>query len=200
MAEHDSPARRRESPQDLSDSERADQLLRREDRQLARQSLQLTRFGRALRFAVLMAVMMVLAAVLSAYATWKTAQVASMVFAVADRPFLGVSDVAFEATKSERPTITADFRNFGQIPAVDAIVSVHAVLDGKRVKPPDGEMSSIEAGNISPTVPHYFYAYLTPEAYKAVARGRLEPPDPREPDLQGSTTRQRVLLLRADRI
>jgi hypothetical protein len=172
MAEHDSPARRRDSPQDLYDSERADrELLRREERQLARQSVQLTRFGRALRFADLMAVMMVLATVLSAYATWKTAQVTSMVFAVADRPFLGVSNVAFEAIQSRRPMITVDFRNFGQIPAVDAIVSVHAVVDGKRVKPPDGEMSSIEAGNVSPTVPHYFYAYLTPEAYKSVASG-----------------------------
>jgi len=172
MAELDSPARREERGHDRSDSERAEhELLRREERQLARERLQLTRFGRALRFADLMAVMMVFATVLSAYATWKTAQVTSMVFAVADRPFLGVSNIAFEAVQSERPTITVDLRNFGQIPALDAIISVHAVLDGKRVKPPDGEMSSIDAGNVSPTVPHYFYAYLTPEAYKAVAAG-----------------------------
>src|SRR5690242_6975523 len=101
-----------------------------------------------------MAILMVLATIFSAYATWHTAQVTRLVFSVAYRPVLGVEWAAFETADPFRPMIRVDYRNFSQIAALDSIVSVRAPVDGKFVNPPDGEMSSINTGIISPTVPH----------------------------------------------
>jgi len=64
------------------------------------------------------------------------------------------------------------FRNFGNIPALDAIVSAHAVVDGKLVRTPPGEMSEMDAGILSPNVPHAFYILLPSDQYQAVAAGK----------------------------
>src|SRR5579863_6046192 len=103
----------------------------------------LARLTQAVKLADFMAILMVLATFFSAYATWRTAKVTSTIFAVADRPFLGVQQVAFEGTDPAHPKIVVGFRNFGSIPALDAIVSAHAVVDGKMVKTPD-EMSELD--------------------------------------------------------
>src|SRR5271154_1350372 len=141
--EHQSPAR--------SSSERRDREIIRTERSL------LARTAEAIKLADFMALLMVLATFFSAYATWRTAMVTSAIFAVADRPFLGVERVNFEAADPARPLIMVNYKNFGNIPALDAIVDVHAVVDGKVVKPDPGAMSEINAGILSPNVPHYFY-------------------------------------------
>jgi hypothetical protein len=145
---------------------------RRDKEIVKRERFQLAKLAQAIKLADFMAILMVLATIFSAFATWRTAEVTSLVFAVAYRPVLGVEKVAFDAVDSSRPTIRIDFRNFSQIAALDAIVDVHAVVEGKVVKPPDGEMSAMNAGILSPTVPHFFYAYLTPDLYQAVAAGK----------------------------
>lgn len=145
---------------------------RRDKEIVQHERFQIAKLSEALKLADFMAILMVLATIFSAYSTWRTAQVTSLVFAVAYRPVLGVEKVAFDAADSSRPTISVDFRNFSQIAALDAIVEVHAVVNGKVVKPPDGEMSSIDAGIMSPTAPHIFYAYLTPDLYQEVVAGK----------------------------
>jgi hypothetical protein len=150
----------------ISSAERRDREIMRTERSL------LARLGRAVKLADFMAVLMVLATFFSAYATWRTATLTSTIFAVADRPFLGVQQVGFEGTDTQHPTILVNYKNFGSIPALDAIVSVHAVIDGKPVKPAPDTMSSMDVGILSPTAPHYFYATLTPEQYRAVAAGK----------------------------
>src|SRR5271156_4188976 len=110
----------------------------------------LARLARAVKLADFMAVLMVLATFFSAYATWRTALVTSAIFAVADRPFLGVQQVSFEATDTQHPTIVVNFRNFGSIPALDAIVGAHALIDGKLIKAPADIMSEMNAGIVSP--------------------------------------------------
>jgi len=149
----------------MSSAERRDRDILSTERSL------LARFGQAVKLADFMAILMVLATFFSAYATWRTALVTSTIFAVSDRPFLGVQQVTFEATDTEHPTIVVNFKNFGSIPALDAIVAVHAVVDGKVVESPT-EMSARDAGILSPTVPHYFFASLTPDQYRAVAAGK----------------------------
>ena len=145
----------------------------RRDREIIRtQRSLLARLGQALNLADFMAILMVLATFFSAYATWRTAMLTSTIFAVADRPFLGVEHVSFEGTDTQHPAILVNYKNFGSIPALDAIVSVHAVIDGKVVKPAPDTLSSIDAGILSPTVPHYFYATLTSDEYRAVATGK----------------------------
>jgi hypothetical protein len=161
MADDESHKHQTESPTERRDKE----IVKRERFQLAKLS-------EAVKLADFMAILMVLATIFSAFATWRTAEVTSLVFAVAYRPVLGVEKVAFDAVDPSRPTIRVDFRNFSQIAALDAIVDVHAVVEGKVVKPPDGEMSAMNAGILSPTVPHFFSAYLTPDLYQAVAAGK----------------------------
>jgi hypothetical protein len=130
------------------------------------------RLGTALRLADLMAILMVLATFFSAYATWRTAAITGTILAVADRPFLGVQEVAFLPGDGVHPTILVNFKNFGSIPALDTIVSVHAVVEGKVVRTPGGGMSEMDAGIMSPNVPHYFYLSLPLEKYQAVAAGK----------------------------
>ena len=69
-------------------------------------------------FTDLIAVLMVIATGFSAFATWRPAQATSLLFASADRPFLGVSKLEFEATDTSDPHLTVVYKNFGRIPAV----------------------------------------------------------------------------------
>ena len=151
----------RESP-----AERRDREIIRTERSL------LARLGQAINLADFMALLMVLATFFSAYATWRTALVTSSIFAVADRPFLGVQRVNFQTADPSHPIIMVNYKNFGNIPALDAILSVHAVVDGKVIKPPAGAMSELDAGIVSPNVPHFFYISLPPDKYEAVKAGK----------------------------
>jgi archaellum component FlaG (FlaF/FlaG flagellin family) len=162
MAEEES---HQHSP-DKSSAERRDREIVRTERSL------LARLATIVKLADFMAILMVLATFFSAYATWRTALVTSTIFAVADRPFLGVQQVGFDATDTQHPTIVVNYKNFGSIPALDTVVSVDALVDGKIAKPSDGELTSMDAGIISPTVPHFFYTRLTSDQYHAVASGK----------------------------
>lgn len=125
---------------------------------------------RAIRLADFMAILMVIATGFSAYAAWRTAQVTRMVFAVSDRPFMGVESVAFEEPAS--PRVVVAFKNFGRIPAIDAFVSVHSVIDGKLVKSTGDDMTTMDTGVLSPGVEHYFYNYISADLYQAVMSGK----------------------------
>lgn len=151
----------------------ADDEHERRDREIIRTERSLlARLAQALKLADFMAILMVLATFFSAYATWRTAQLTSLIFAVADRPFLGVQQVAFVGTDTQHPMISVNYRNFGSIPALDTIVGVHAVVDGKVVRPPAGTMSEIGAGILSPNVPHDFFVFISMDQYQAVAAGK----------------------------
>ncbi len=150
----------------------AEQRLDARERELLRKEHSLLRrVTSAVRLADFMAILMVLATSFSGYAAWKTAQVTARMFAVADRPFIGVESVAFEQTNSGTPSVVVDFRDFGRIPAGDALIDVHTLVDGKPVKLGDGELSASEQGNVSPGVPHFFYAYLPADDYAKVLSG-----------------------------
>ncbi len=165
MDEDDSDQHPSEPLHNESSADRRDRELIRTERSLV------ARMAEAIKLADFMALLMVLATFFSAYATWRTAMVTSTIFAVADRPFLGVQNVVFEGTDPAHPIIRVDFRNFGNIQALDAIVSAHAVVDGKQVKIPD-TMSEMDAGILSPNVPHTFYLYIPADKYQAVAAGK----------------------------
>jgi hypothetical protein len=155
----------KESPE-VSSAERRDRELIRTERSL------LARLAQAVKLADFMAILMVLATFFSAYATWRTALVTSTIFAVADRPFLGVQQVSFETTDPQHPAILVNIRNFGNIPALDAIVGAHAVVDGKLIKASANTMFEMNAGILSPNVPHSFYVFIPLDRYQAVATGK----------------------------
>lgn len=126
---------------------------------------------RILSVADFMALMMVAATLFTAFATWRTYRVSELIFAVADRPFIGVQSVAFERVDTPHPAIVVDLRNFGPIPADDAIVNVTALLEGKPIPPQDGEIPESNQGVVSPQVPHFFYVFMSSDDYTRVVGG-----------------------------
>src|ERR1019366_2288278 len=126
---------------------------------------------RILSVADFMALLMVAATAFTALATWRTYQVSQLIFAISDRPFIGVQKVSFERTDTEQPALVVDFRNFGPIPADDAIITGTPLLDGKPIPSHDGEMTVSNQGVVSPGVPHFFYVFLVPEEYKKAVSG-----------------------------
>jgi hypothetical protein len=126
---------------------------------------------RILTVADFMALMMVAATAFTALATWRTYKVSELIFAIQDRPFLGVQQVTFERTDTAEPAIVVDFRNFGPIPADGAIIAVSALFDGKPLPPRADEGSASDQGTVSPGVPHFFYLFLLSDEYKKVVSG-----------------------------
>lgn len=168
MDEREADSRRHSADpsESLASAERREREIIRGERSL------IARIGQALKLADFMAILMVLATFFSAYATWRTALVTSSIFAVADRPFLGVQQVSFERADTQHPVIVVSFRNFGSIHALDAIVGAHALIDGKVVNDPANAISEMDAGILSPNVPHTFYVFIPPAQYQAVAAGK----------------------------
>ena len=170
MAELESDEQQHEQSQGLSHEHEA--VAAAEAKLIRSQRSTIAKLSQVVKIADFMAFMMVLATLFSAYATWRTAQVTERIFAVTDRPFMGVSKVTFEQTDTATPVMSVMFRNFGQIPALDVLINVHALLDGKQLTQPNNAMSWNETGVASPTVPHYFYYYVTQDVYRAVLSGK----------------------------
>ncbi|HVB78712.1 MAG TPA: hypothetical protein VNE82_02045 [Candidatus Binataceae bacterium] len=167
MSEHENPARQQHSePQSHTPEPPEPEHLTTAEKSLMR------RLTEVLRFADFMALLMVAATAFSAYATWRTAQVTSHIFAMEERPFIGVERVTFEQGDTPNPRAVVEYRNFGKIPASGAILTVIALADGKRVAELPNEMSSISAGVLSPSVPHFFYRYFPVETYKSIVSGK----------------------------
>ncbi|HTR61336.1 MAG TPA: hypothetical protein VMH37_06500, partial [Candidatus Binataceae bacterium] len=163
-------AEQRSEAQELGHEERVERELVRERR---REREEERRVSRAIGFADFMAFLMVVATGFSAFATWRTATITSLVFATADRPFMGIAKLEFEDTGSQKPYVAIQYKNFGKIPAVDGIVSVNAWLDGKVAPDPIADaMNVTETGSIPPEVDHFFYRYFTPDSYQDIASGK----------------------------
>ena len=167
MSEHKNPARQHHSEaRGQTPEPPATEQLTTAEKSLMR------RLTEVLRFADFMALLMVAATAFSAYAAWRTAQVTSHIFALEERPFVGIQRVTFEQGDMPNPRAVVEYRNFGKIPASGAIVTVIALADGKRVADSPNDMSSISAGMLSPGVPHFFYAYFPVDIYKSVIAGK----------------------------
>jgi hypothetical protein len=168
MSEHKNPARQSQSEQrGRTPDPAAPERLTTAEKSLIR------RFTEVLRFADFVALLMVAATAFSAYAAWRTAQVTSHIFALEERPFLGVERITFEQGDTPNPRAVIEYRNYGKIPASGAIITVVALADGKRVAASPNEMSSVSAGVLSPGVPHFFYSYLPVDTYKRIVAGEL---------------------------
>jgi hypothetical protein len=167
MAEH--RLRRGSEEQDHEEGPLREEL----ERERRWEHAEVGRVSHAVGLTDLLAVLMVIATGFSAFATWRTAEVTSLVFAIADRPFMGVSKIEFEATDSPDPHLTVVYKNFGRIPATDGLVSVDARIDGKEAPDPfPGAMNVHETGGIPPDVDHFFYRYLTADSYREVVSGK----------------------------
>jgi len=171
MSEHKNPARQHH-PDSHSRTPEPHEPSGPEQLTLAEKSL-MRRLTSVLRFADFMALLMVAATAFSAYAAWRTAQVTSHIFALEERPFIGIEGVTFEQGDTPNPRAVVEYRNFGKIPASGAIIAVIALADGKRIADSPNEMSSISAGVLSPGVPHFFYTYFPVDTYKSIVTGKV---------------------------
>jgi hypothetical protein len=73
--------------------------------------------------------MMVFVTGLTAYATWKTAQVTNEILLTSQRPYIGTESVNF--TDETNPKIVPDLRNFGTLQAGDTMISIVFKANGK---------------------------------------------------------------------
>src|SRR5712672_516382 len=83
----------------------------------------------ALEVTDLIALMMVLATVLSAYATWKIQQVTTQILLISQRPYIGTESM--NLINDTSPRVLIDLRNFGTVQAEDTVVSVVLRINGK---------------------------------------------------------------------
>ena len=78
----------------------------------------LSTIASTLQITDLIALMMVFVTALSAYATWKTAQVTNQILLTAQRPYIGVESV--NLIDSTSPKVVVDLGNFGSVQAEHA--------------------------------------------------------------------------------
>ncbi len=146
-----------------------------------------SRFASVLRFNDFMTALMVTATAFSAFATWRTAKVTSLLFNVAERPYIGVLDVRLERPgvtldSAERSALTGqedndahvivDCRNFGHVQASDGVARVRVLVDGHVLPHQEGSLSTNNIGIVSPNVPHLLYRFIPLDVFKAVLEGK----------------------------
>jgi hypothetical protein len=127
-----------------------------------------------LKFADLMAIMMVLATAFSAIATWRTASITNMLVSIAERPYIGVQRVAFDTVENDGSgRLLIDCRNFGHVSGSDGVVRIRLVVDGKTISPraagPSG--TTVNVGMFAPSVPQVFFRFVPASTYQAVRDG-----------------------------
>ncbi len=130
----------------------------------------LNRIANALEITDLIALMMAVATGLSAYATWKTAQLTNEILLTSQRPYVGIESVHFAAEAN--PSVVADLRNFGTVQAEDAIIRIVLKINGRALPAefePQQQATSIV---LSPAVPHPLYRHLSADAYHDVVQGK----------------------------
>lgn len=135
------------------------------------------RLTRSVEVADVLGLLMILVTGMSAYATWRTAELASQVLVITARPYLGTADVHFDRTNTEEPRVVADLRNFGTVQATDTAVDGYLLFNGNKVTGRHrGPTTVIDGGVFSPGVPHPVYFHLPADTYQAVqqAKGRLQ--------------------------
>lgn len=139
----------------------------REERELRRSLL--VGVASYLGFADLMAVLMVAATGISAFATWRTATIARDLLMSSQRPYFGVHAVMLDRSRPDEPRMDVDYRNFGYIPADDVRLQVTMFIDGQALA---ANALTRNAGILSPDVPHHVFLRIPKGHYADVLAGR----------------------------
>jgi hypothetical protein len=121
----------------------------------------------------LLTVMMVVAAVSSAIATWKATQI----YARGERPYIGVASIKLSTDLNNRPYVAVDYRNFGTVPSRQTVLTAWTTIDGEvasyNPRKPAERKVRLNLGILSPDAPHLFAAYFTPDALPAIRDGKV---------------------------
>jgi hypothetical protein len=136
-----------------------------------RERLAFLRLTNVLRFNDFMTFMMVVATAFSAFATWRNARVTSLLFAVAERPYMGVEQVTMELNDAAMARVIVDFRNFGQVQATGGVAQVGLMINGKPLPHTSAAANTENIGIVSPTVPHLIIRFVPKTIYEDVRSG-----------------------------
>ena len=137
--------------------------LSRRDRRL------LGRIAEFLGFVDLVAVLMVVATVCTAIATWRTATIATAIYLASERPYLGAVSVTLNRDRPGDPRVRIEYKNFGSVAAEGVVMFRRMMIDGKIVA---GQTRRRVAGIISPGSPHRLFGHVSQAAYDAIVSGR----------------------------
>jgi hypothetical protein len=130
------------------------------------------RLSNVLRFNDFMTFMMVIATAFSAFATWRTARVTNLLFAVGERPYIGVEQVTVDAIDADFARVVVDCRNFGHVAATGGVARVGVTIDGKALPTETTAAETENIGVVSPTVPHRIFRFVPKALYDQVRKGR----------------------------
>jgi hypothetical protein len=117
----------------------------------------------------LVAVMMVIATVCTAIATWRTASIATAIYMASERPYMGVSSVTWAHNRPGDPRIMIQYKNFGSVAAEGVVMFRRLLIDGKVVH---DQTRRKEAGILSPGPTHRLFMPVSQDVYDAVVAGR----------------------------
>ena len=139
---------------------------------------QVLRVDRSLRRLIgtqeFLTILMVIAALSSAVATWKATKIISR----GERPILGVESINLTQDKASRPYVAINYRNYGGEQARESVLEAWVAIDGQLASfdplKPDDRKVRLQLGILSPMVPHLIAAYFKPEALRAIREGRSE--------------------------
>jgi hypothetical protein len=133
-----------------------------------------SRLRRLLGIQEFLTIMMVIAALSSAIATWK----ATKIIARGERPVMGVDSIKLTQDRANRPYVAVIYRNYGAEQARECVLEAWVAVDGELASfdplKPDDQKVRLTLGILSLGVPHLFAAYFRPEALEAIREGRSE--------------------------
>jgi hypothetical protein len=130
------------------------------------------RLSNVLRFNDFMTFMMVIATALSAFATWRTAHITNLLFAVAERPYIGIEKVSLDGTFGDLARVAIDCRNFGNVSATRGVARVTIKIDGKELPQETDANATNNIGMVSPSVPQLIFRFVPIDLYRKVSSGQ----------------------------
>jgi uncharacterized protein YggT (Ycf19 family) len=130
------------------------------------------RLSKVLRFNDFMTFMMVIATALSAFATWRTAEVTNLLFSVAERPYIGIEKVSLDGTFGDFARVAIDCRNFGNVSATRGVARVTIKIDGKELPQETDANATNNIGMVSPSVPQLIFRFIPIDLYRKVSSGQ----------------------------
>ena len=125
----------------------------------------------ALEITDLIALMMVFATALSAYATWRTEQVTNQILLISQRPYIGLESV--KLVGDTNPKVVEELRNFGNVQAEQTQVSIALSVDGDALSGDSEPQQQEDSLVFSPGVPHRFYRHITLDTYYGAVQGKM---------------------------
>ena len=129
------------------------------------------RLAQVLRFTDFIALLLVLATSIQAFAAWRIYLVTNEMLQVSDRPYVGVQHVTLDVSDPQIPKVVVEYRNYGTVAAEDAVLERWVTVDGNPTAGPVHD-EKIQLGVLSPEVPHFSYQLLPPADIRPILEGK----------------------------